>query len=282
MKQRIITALILAPLVVLGVFFLPLPLFVLAIAFVTSLGFWEWTQFVSLEHRQKSLVLPLIALVATLCFIPFDTQSLMQILPTHIAVIVVGFIWWCFASILALTFPKSQGLWAKSTFLRQCFGLLALLPFLWSVALLRAENYSADEYHGAKLVLFVCLLVWAADTGAYFVGKSIGKHKMSPHVSPNKTLEGLFGGILLSVIIGYIFAQILSIHFDSHLMMFTTIIVTVVISVLGDLVESMFKRESGIKDSSQLIPGHGGVLDRIDSLMAAFPTFAVLYFFCQS
>lgn len=282
MKQRIITALILAPLVILGVFFLPLQVFAVAIALITGLGFWEWTQFVQIEKRIQSLVIPLIVLIASFALIPFDTQSLTQILPVHAAIAVIGLIWWCFASGLALTFPKSQKLWANNAGIRQLFGILALIPFVWSVVLLRADGYQDDVYHGAKLVLFVCLLVWAADTGAYFVGKSIGKHKMSPHVSPNKTIEGLLGGIALSVIVGYFTAKGLSIHFESTLSMFFIIMVTVVISVLGDLVESMFKRVSGIKDSSQMIPGHGGILDRIDSLMAAFPTFAVLYFFCHT
>lgn len=281
MKQRIITALILAPIVVLGVFLLPLQIFAIAIAGVSCLGFWEWTQFISPNRRKTNMIMPLIALLATFVFIPFDTQSLIQILPAHIALCVLGVIWWLAASLLALTYPKSQYLWENTELTRKIFGLFALIPFVWSVVLLRGENYLTDEFHGARLVLFVCLLVWAADTGAYFVGKSIGKRKMAPNVSPNKTIEGLLGGVVLSVIIGFACSALLDIHFESTLMMFVTIILTVVISVLGDLVESMFKRASGIKDSSQMIPGHGGVLDRIDSLMAAFPVFAVLYFFCQ-
>ncbi len=135
-----------------------------------------------------------------------------------------------------------------------------------------------DFYHGAKLVLFVCLIVWAADSGAYFSGKSLGKHKMAPAVSPNKTIEGLVGGVIAAMIVGWLFADWFAIEFSSLSIMLLTILLTVVISVLGDLVESMFKRVSGIKDSSNIIPGHGGILDRIDSLTAAFPVFALLYF----
>ena len=101
---------------------------------------------------------------------------------------------------------------------------------------------------------------------------------MAPHVSPNKTIEGLIGGIITAVIVAWFSAQWFDLQFSSPFVMIMITLVTVVISVLGDLVESMFKRVSGIKDSSNIIPGHGGVLDRIDSLTAAFPVFAFLYF----
>ena len=144
--------------------------------------------------------------------------------------------------------------------------------------MLRAEGIMSDPYHGAKLVLYVCFIVWAADSGAYFTGKSLGKRKMAPNVSPNKTIEGLIGGILTALLVGWGTAKWFDIEFSSAAAFIAITLVTVVISVLGDLVESMFKRVSGIKDSSNIIPGHGGVLDRIDSLTAAFPVFALLYF----
>jgi phosphatidate cytidylyltransferase len=144
--------------------------------------------------------------------------------------------------------------------------------------LLRASDISSDPYHGAKLVMFVCLLVWTADSGAYFAGKSFGKHKMAPNVSPNKTLEGLLGGVVAALMVGWVTADWFEVAFNGTVSMFVITFCTVVISVLGDLVESMFKRVSGIKDSSHIIPGHGGILDRIDSLTAAFPVFTLLYF----
>lgn len=152
-----------------------------------------------------------------------------------------------------------------------------MIPFLWSILLLRADHYMLDSYYGAKLVLLVCLLVWAADSGAYFAGKSFGKRKMSPAVSPNKTIEGLIGGVITAIIIGWGAASAFNIQFESTSSMLGIFIATIIISVLGDLVESMFKRASGIKDSGTIIPGHGGILDRIDSLTAAFPVFAFFY-----
>ncbi len=143
--------------------------------------------------------------------------------------------------------------------------------------LLRAEGWLDNPFHGAKIVLFVCLIVWAADTGAYFTGKSLGKHKMAPHVSPNKTIEGLIGGIVTAIVVAWLSAKWFHVEFKSPVAMILITLLTVVFAVLGDLVESMFKRVSGVKDSSNIIPGHGGVLDRIDSLTAAFPIFALLY-----
>ena len=126
------------------------------------------------------------------------------------------------------------------------------------------------------------MLVWAADSGAYFSGRVFGKRKLAPKVSPGKSWEGVVGGLITALVLAFVF-----IHFSGDALVgernisgFVILsVATVAISVLGDLTESMFKRESGVKDSSQLIPGHGGVLDRIDSLTAAVPFFCYFYFF---
>ena len=278
MKQRIITALILAPLVILGIFKLPLIGFIIALTAITLLGFWEWTQFTESNSRIVALVPAVVVTGLSFLFISPDAASLNQLATPHYTVLALGFAWWIIASGMAITYPKTTNLWQNSKALRHVFGFLTLIPFLWSVIILRASDISVDPYHGAKLVLYVCFLVWAADSGAYFAGKSMGKRKMAPHVSPNKTIEGLIGGIIAALIVGWLFAGWFDIQFTSPVHMVIITLITVVISVLGDLVESMFKRVSGIKDSSNIIPGHGGILDRIDSLTAAFPVFALLYY----
>ncbi|CAH1539682.1 CDP-diglyceride synthetase [Vibrio owensii] len=278
MKQRIITALILAPLVILGIFKLPLIGFIIALTAITLLGFWEWTQFTESNSRIAALVPAVVVTGLSFLFISPDAASLNKLATPHYTVLALGFAWWIIASGMAITYPKTTNLWQNSKALRHVFGFLTLIPFLWSVIILRASDISVDPYHGAKLVLYVCFLVWAADSGAYFAGKSMGKRKMAPHVSPNKTIEGLIGGIIAALIVGWLFAGWFDIQFTSPIHMVIITLITVVISVLGDLVESMFKRVSGIKDSSNIIPGHGGILDRIDSLTAAFPVFALLYY----
>jgi len=125
-------------------------------------------------------------------------------------------------------------------------------------------------------LMYVFLLVWCADSGAYFVGRKFGKRKMAPNVSPNKSMEGLAGGVVtgLLVVIGIsVFMLQLS---GTALLAFAALsVVTILISVLGDLFESMLKRRAKVKDSGTILPGHGGVLDRIDSLLSATPIFAL-------
>ncbi|MGF1726031.1 phosphatidate cytidylyltransferase [Photobacterium nomapromontoriensis] len=277
LKQRIITAVILAPLVIAGIFLLPFPAFIAALAAITLIGFWEWTQFVETKSRLVAMLVPSAALGASLILIPTDPGALSVLSTSHHAMLLIGGIWWLVASALAVSYPGSAKLWSAITPLKYLFGLLTLLPFFWSIIMLRAVNYLESPYHGAKLVLLVCFLVWAADTGAYFSGKRFGKHKMAPAVSPNKTIEGLVGGALLAVVVTWGGAAVMDIPFSSLGSLLLIAVVTVVASVLGDLVESMFKRVAGIKDSGNILPGHGGILDRIDSLTAALPVFALLY-----
>ena len=126
------------------------------------------------------------------------------------------------------------------------------------------------------------MLVWAADSGAYFSGRAFGKRKLAPKVSPGKSWEGVVGGLITALVLAFVFIHFFgdSLVGERNISGFVILsVATVAISVLGDLTESMFKRESGMKDSSQLIPGHGGVLDRIDSLTAAVPFFSYFYFF---
>jgi phosphatidate cytidylyltransferase len=278
LKQRIITALILAPLIILGIFQLPFVAFVAFIAAVTLIGLWEWAQFVGGAARVKNMIPGTCLVLGFSYFASSQISFSHQLSLFSQCVLLIGVLWWLWASYTAMRFPYSAHGWKNQIILKHAFGLLTLVPFFWSVVLLRSEGIEYDTTHGAKLVLFVCLVVWTADSAAYFVGRRFGKRKMAPNVSPNKTIEGLLGGVVAALIMGWLFAQWFDIHFLNHGMMAMTVLLTVVISVLGDLVESMFKRVSGIKDSGHIIPGHGGVLDRIDSLTSAFPVFAFLYF----
>lgn len=149
-------------------------------------------------------------------------------------------------------------------------GLLILLP-AWQ-ALVQLKQWPQGNW----LIVAVMVLVWAADIGAYFSGKALGRRKLAPQVSPGKSWEGLVGGLITSLLITLAVGLYRGWSPRELVLALLGAAVVVVISVVGDLTESMFKRSSGIKDSSQLLPGHGGVMDRIDSLTAAVPVFTVL------
>ncbi len=206
-----------------------------------------------------------------------------RVFEQHLQLLLINAVsWWGLALLLVISYPKSAKFWSKNPLLQLLFAFSTLIPFIAGVLRLRLEHYPHDPYHGLFLLLYVFILVWAADSGAYFSGRTFGKRKLAPKVSPGKSWEGVIGGLITALVLAFIF-----IHFSNNTLVgnrnITGFIIlsvaTVAISVLGDLTESMFKRESGVKDSSQLIPGHGGVLDRIDSLTAAVPFFSYFYFF---
>lgn len=206
------------------------------------------------------------------------------------AVLKAGFVcsalWWLLAAFLVLRYPKNSAV-ANSRVFKIVGGFFYFIPFFLATYILRCQSCAIDLQScatglsvGTVSILSVMVLVWAADSGAYFVGKACGKHKMSPHVSPNKTFEGLAGGIVLSLIIFAVLACFgcYGNAFQQNMTALTAAAVfTVVFSVIGDLWESLLKRSSGIKDSGFIFPGHGGMLDRIDSLLSALPVFLITY-----
>ncbi|MCK3658656.1 phosphatidate cytidylyltransferase [Pasteurellaceae bacterium Pebbles2] len=284
LKERILSAILMIA-IVCAVLFLFSPFyFALALAVVAILGVWEWTQFPRLKPVWRFVVT---AISAAFLFLWIFSQANYlnagRVFEGYAEpLLLAGVIWWLVALGFVVSYPKSAITWGKSLILQIIFAFVTLVPFLIAVVALRLENYNVDSLHGVQLLLYVFILVWAADSGAYFAGRKFGKHKLAPSVSPGKTWQGVIGGVLTSAILAAIFISALgdNLFLHGNLVSLTALsVATVAISVLGDLTESMFKRESGIKDSSNLIPGHGGILDRIDSLTAATPFFAYFYFF---
>lgn len=285
LKERVLSAIVLIIAVCAALLWFSPFLFALAIGMVATLGVWEWTQFARFKQFAWRMVITVVTagFLFLWLFSEADYLNAGRVFQSHAEPILFGaIVWWGVAFFLVLTYPKSAQLWGKSSILQAIFAFHTLIPFVIGVLSLRLDNYVADSLQGVQLLLYVFILVWAADSGAYFAGRALGKHKLAPKVSPGKTWEGVIGGVLTAAILAFLF-----IHFAGETV-FTrgniqslTVLsaATVAISVLGDLTESMFKRESGIKDSSRLIPGHGGILDRIDSLTAAVPFFTYFYFF---
>ena len=163
--------------------------------------------------------------------------------------------------------------------MRGLFGWLTLLPTWVAFLVLRSHDYQVSTYHGAQLLIFLFLLIWSADVGAYFVGKSLGKRKLLPNVSPGKTLEGFFGGIICACIMVSILGYMLNWTMEQYITAIAVTCLITTVSVLGDLNESMFKRQAGVKESGSILPGHGGILDRIDSLTATAPIFSLCFLY---
>ncbi|MCG6573885.1 phosphatidate cytidylyltransferase [Pseudomonas sp. AF32] len=261
LKQRIITALILLPIALGGFFLLEGAGFALFIGLVVTLGAWEWARLAGFAAQSARMTYA--AAVAAMLFV-------MYVVP-GIAPWVLGasVLWWATATFLVLTYPRTTHHWANAA-TKLTIGLLILLPAWQGLIWIKQGPL------GNWQIMAVMVLVWGADVGAYFSGKAFGKRKLAPKVSPGKSWEGVYGGLALSLVITTVVGvmrewtagQLLIGLFGAALIVF--------VSVVGDLTESMFKRQSGIKDSSSLLPGHGGVLDRIDSLTAAIPIFAVL------
>ncbi|MHB9798831.1 phosphatidate cytidylyltransferase [Pseudomonas sp. MT3] len=261
LKQRIITALILLPVALGGFFLLDGAAFSLFIGLVVSLGAWEWARLAG--YNEQPARVGYAAVVAALMF----TLSWLPQLAG--AVLVLALLWWLLATIMVLTYPDSASSWG-GRWRRLLIGLLILVPAWQGLVLLK--QWPLANW----LIVAVMVLVWAADIGAYFSGKAFGKRKLAPRVSPGKSWEGFFGGMALCLAI----TVAVSIYRDwsvrELLLALPCAAIVVALSVIGDLTESMFKRQSGLKDSSNLLPGHGGVLDRIDSLTAAIPVFTAL------
>lgn len=256
LKQRIITALILVTMVMASLF-APNPIFWRGlITLVVVLGFYEWLKFCSIERLVPKA---LSYCVFAACFYLMQAEQL----PMSPVVICACVLW-----VMLLVFTVTDTLNVMhQTWLKLPIGIVVLSTAGWLIIEFR------ELQNGPLWVLCFLVSVWAADIGAYFVGKKFGKTKLAPKVSPGKTVEGLIGGLALVLLI---FTPILVSQFsiESACLLLLTVLVTAFISVGGDLFESKLKRHVDLKDSSQILPGHGGILDRIDSLLSGAPVFA--------
>ena len=260
MMQRFLTALVLAPLFIWAIFSLTTPYFsYLLLAFVV-LGAWEFSKLIKITQPINRALLTLFIVGCTLV-----ANNHAQNPDNLYILLYVSALWWGLNLFWVVSYPNHTQTWFGSGIVRSMSGVLLLAPMWVSLISLHAKG---NEYF-----LLLMLLIWGADSGAYFVGRKFGKRKLAPKVSPGKSVEGVLGGIGFALIVMLAFLQLQGIDSEQYFGYLLLTIVVASVSVLGDLFESLFKRESGMKDSGQILPGHGGVLDRIDSLTAAAPFF---------
>lgn len=265
LRNRVLTALVLIPFVVAGVLKLSPAALSGVLAGVMLLGAWEWSALSGLQRRGGRLLY--VASVAVLLLLGGQLTAQPG---GEALVLAAGGLWWLAALAWVVRYQLSGGVRPvmPAAAQRGWIGFAVLVP-AWA-------GLSALHAMAPSLLLYLLVLIWAADTGAYFAGRRFGRRKLALHVSPGKSWEGVAGGALLASAVALACGALLFGFAGTRLGLFLALsVVTVFVSVLGDLFESLIKRYTGVKDSGTLLPGHGGVLDRIDSLTAAGPLFAI-------
>lgn len=265
-RTRILTGLVLAPAAVAGLLWLPTEWLALVAAVLLLAGLWEWTRLTGLSDAMPRLgyITANALMIAALAWAAGPHLFALK------AAALLGVAWWVLALAWLWRFEFGQADRGRFRILKLLAGSLAAVPAWAALVWL----HQLPE-HGPRWALFAVMLVWAADTGAYFVGVRMGKHKMAPRISPNKSWEGFCGGLAGASLVAVFAVKLLGLGWDDLPVLVFLTIVAAMMSVAGDLFESLLKRHSGHKDSGRLIPGHGGMLDRLDSLLAALPVFMV-------
>ena len=265
LKQRIITALFLLPIVVGSILLLPVDFFAIVWAVIMSIAAYEWLKLSGIKNK-TSLLAGLVVLNGVFAASIWLNPSFA--VPFEWLILIV----WLFVIVSFTGDPVARlqkcGTVSYST-IGIATGTLVIFPTWMAMVLL--------HQHNPWMVLYVFGIVWVADTGAYFSGKAFGKNKLAPAISPGKSWEGVWGALLAIVIYSTV-VSMLWLNYDQSWLFVLISVVAAIASVAGDLLESVFKRAHGVKDSGTILPGHGGVMDRLDSIMAAAPVFTATYY----
>lgn len=269
-KVRLLAALIMAPVAIAAILLLPTPWMMALAAVVFLIGLWEWFDLAEVEDTLARTVLLVanLALMVAIVWASRSADGYSYVLFKLASVI--GVVWWLVALgwLQNYSFASNHQTWARM--FKLAAGALAVIPAWCALGWIHATEPKGH------LWLFTALaIVWAADSGAYFVGRQFGKRKLAPTVSPNKTIEGLIGGVVAGVLLGLCGALLAGASGAQLPLVALVALAATLASVVGDLYESLLKRHAGVKDSGNLIPGHGGILDRIDGVLAALPVFAL-------
>ncbi|WFC42987.1 phosphatidate cytidylyltransferase [Pseudoxanthomonas sp. SE1] len=272
-RTRVIAALVMAPFAIGAILLLPTSWLVMLAALVFLVGLWEWFKLAEIDDTLQRTVL-LTANLLLMVLLVWASRGSTDLVPLRLMAL-VGAMWWLLALLWLrfFHFASDHETWARV--FKLAAGTLAVVPAWCALGLIHSSEPNGHIW------LFVALaIVWAADSGAYFAGRHFGGRwflgrKLAPRISPNKTLEGLLGGLAAGMLVAGVGALIAGVDLAQVPGVLLVAVFTVLFSVVGDLFESLLKRHVGAKDSGDVIPGHGGVLDRIDGVLAALPIFVL-------
>jgi phosphatidate cytidylyltransferase len=269
-KTRVLAALVMGPAAIAAVLLLPTPWMAALSAVVFLIGLWEWLKLAEIEDPIARGILLVTNLLLMVALVWASRSSTGGSLVLFQIMVIVGVIWWLLAMLWLRHYNFASDHDTHARIFKLAAATLSIVPAWCALALIHAERPSGHYW-----LLLALAIVWAADSGAYFAGRKFGKHKLSPRVSPNKTIEGLIGGVIAGMLVAMVAAPFIGAKFSDLPAVALVAAWTILFSVVGDLFESLLKRHVGAKDSGHVIPGHGGVLDRIDSVLAALPVFAL-------
>lgn len=269
LKERIATAIVLLGIFLSALFLLPTRQFALIIAVVVGVGGYEWAALAKVSRRSRYIFAT--ACVALFAAIVWGLQAIDPSRPEVAMIYALSGLFW----ILVVPFWLARVKKKLPPGIMLVVGLIVILPAALSVVSLHSI--------APQVLLMVLALVWIADVAAYFSGRAFGRHKLAPHISPGKTWEGAAGALVATLIYAIICAMLLPqlnaiVKGGRWVLCLAVAALLCAISIIGDLFESLIKRRANVKDSGTLLPGHGGVLDRIDSITAAVPMAALLFY----
>ncbi len=281
-RTRLLAALVMAPLAICAVLFLPTPWMAVLSAAAFLVGLWEWLKLTDIEDPIARGVLLVVNLLLMVVLVWASRSNSGGSFILFKLMVLIGVIWWLLAVLWLRHYTFASDHNTHARVFKLAAATLSVIPAWCALVLIHAGQVglgvgqaAASQPNGQRWLLLALAIVWAADSGAYFAGRRFGRNKLSPRISPNKTIEGLIGGAIAGMIVALAAAPFAGATLKQLPYVAIVAVWTILFSVVGDLFESLLKRHVGVKDSSHLIPGHGGVLDRIDSILAALPVFAL-------
>ncbi len=259
---------------------LPTPWMAAVSAAAFLIGLWEWLRLTDIEDPIARGVLLVVNLLVMVALVWASRSNGGASLVLFKIAVLLGVIWWLLSILWLRRYEFASDHDTHARVFKLAAATLSVIPAWCALVLIHAGQLGAEPVKtgipgGHRWLLLALAIVWAADTGAYFAGRAFGRNKLAPRISPNKTIEGLFGGLAAGMALALAAAPFAGATLGQLPYVAIVALWTILFSVVGDLFESLLKRHVGAKDSSHLIPGHGGVLDRIDSQLAALPVFAL-------